>query len=464
MFIIYNLLISLVFLLLFPLLVFYLFFKPDLFTEVTERLGFQSIGFTNYLNILRKENKEIIWVNAASVGELMIARSVIEKLMEKQCNYGYIITTNSSSGWKTGKQLFGPEKVILLPLDLPWVAARVARKVKPKLTILVEFEAWPNMIHYLTKVGSKIVLVNGALDNKIIKIYKAFPGLLKTTLNQLDYLGMKTTEEMTGVEALGINSDKIGVTGDMKWDQSSRKIGEQERLKLKKELQIPESADLLIAGSTHPGEEELIVKTYTRLKKYKKDLVLLLAPRQIERAEELRQLGESYHLKTVKRTSIRTEGVSEASNHEVVILDTIGELAELYSIATVVFIGGSLVNIGGHNFFEPVIYGKPVLFGPYIQKFTASAELLMDHHIGIMVRDEDDLRSKMIFLLQDKNHVKTIECRAIELLQMVGGATQKNLEVIWRYCAKDYPKINEINEKERSEKANHEAENPFSLL
>ena len=426
----YNLLLSLLFLLLLPFALCYLLFKPKLWGEVKERIGLFPQRVNNYLKGLKQEKKDLIWVHAASVGELMMAKTIIGELVNKYSNIGYLVSTNSSSGMKMAAQLFGSEKHILIPLDLPWIMKLLVSRIKPKVTILVEFEAWPNFIDNLSRIGSKIVLVNASMNKKIIKSYNYFPGLLTTTLNKLDFLGMQSEEEAEKVKALGVERSKIKITGNMKFDNYFKAKDKMGASELKDRLQIPRNAPILIAGSTHSGEEEMLFRIYPEIKKEIKDLLLIIAPRHLERTEEVKLLGESYNLKMVECTKFDTPGFRWSFADGIIILDTMGELADLYTIASVVFVGGSLVDNGGHNLFEPVIYGKPVLFGPYIQDFKETAELLLENQIGIMVKNEEELKNKILLLLQDENRRREIRGKAEELLAIEKGAVKRSIKII----------------------------------
>lgn len=427
MFMLYNLVVSVLFLCLLPLALLIPLLKPNISRELMERLGCFSKVIEDYLQALKKAKKDVIWINAASVGEIIMVQPLIKELSVMYPNAGYIIVTNSSSGQQMAKKLFGAEKVILQPLDLPAITRRVAQKVKPKLTIVVEFEMWPNIIQALSKVGSKVVLINGAMDNKILKYYRLFPGLLKATLNKLDFLGMKNETEKKIVDSLGVKPSKIRVTGDLKYDGSFKVMCKDDKKAIKDSLDIPENAIVLVAGSTHPGEEEIIFKVYIELKEEFKDLVLIIAPRQIERVAEIRQLGEGYSLKPVERTRLAAKDFKGTLGYEVVILDTIGELADLYSISTIAFVGGSFAKIGGHNLLEPVFYGKPVLFGPYVQDFQEIAEVLLMNNIGMMVRDEEELKNKIRLLLRDEARRQGIRANAEGLLEREKGALKRSM-------------------------------------
>ena len=431
----YNLSLLVLFLLLIPLALVILILKPNLVRKLLERLGKVPPAFASYLQELKKENKAVIWINAASVGELMMSQPIIRELTSRDASLGYIISTNSSSGLKMGKQLFGEEKVFLLPIDLPWIAKRMAQKIGPKLTILVEFEMGPNLIRQLVKTGSRIVLINATMENNTAKMYSKIPSLFKDTLNQLDFIGVQNQEEKERMLALGVKPTNIKVTGNMKYDNRSKRVEGVEQLALKKRLQIPEHKQVLIAGSTQPGEKENIFRVYTELKKELADLVLIVAPRQIERTAELKQLAEMYGFTAIERTKIVGHEDCPTTGHNVIILDTIGELADLYSIATVVFVGGTFAKIGGHNLLEPVFYGKPVLFGPVIYKVRKMADYLQQNGIGIMVRNEDELRKTLLSLLQDEERLQTIAHRAKDFLEVMGGATQRNMQVIGGFLA-----------------------------
>jgi 3-deoxy-D-manno-octulosonic-acid transferase len=437
MFVIYNILISALFLLFLPLSLLFVFIKAEFAVkEFTGRLGFYPKHFNDYIKLVKKEKKDLVWIHAASLGEIKMATTIMKELNENQVNLSYIVSTNSSAGRQMAERLFGPEKTILIPLDLPWIIKSLVGRIKPKVTILVEFEARPNFIYNLSRIGSKIILLNGSMDNKILKDYVYFPGLLSSILSKLDFLGMKTEEEVAKVRKLRIEPSKIKVTGNMKMENSLKIVDEQSRNILKERLKIPYHVDVIIIGSTHSGEEELIFKIYQDIKREIKDVVLILAPRHIERTNRIKILGESYQLKLVERTKIDVVVNRQLADDEIIILDTIGELAALYSIATVVFVGGSLVDKGGHNLFEPVVYGKPVLFGPYIQDFKESAELLLENQIAIMVKNEEELKTQILFLLKDKARQQLIFDKASELLRKENGLIKKNIKIIEEYLKK----------------------------
>lgn len=433
MFIFYNILISSLFLTFLPLSLLYLFSKTEFVVkEYLERLGIYPKPFKNYIKLIKKEKKDLVWIHAASLGEIKMATTIINGLQEKEVNLNYIVSTNSSAGRQMAERLFGPEKTILIPVDLPWIIKHLVEKIKPRLSIFVEFEAHPNFIHYLSKVGSKLVLINGSMDNKIIKEYNYFPGLLARTLRKFDFLGMKTEEEEENVKNMGIEPDKIEVTGNIKMNYFLKLIDEDKVKNIKQKLKIPHNAEVIVVGSTHSGEEELIFRIYWEIKNEVENVFFILAPRHIERTKRIKLLGGRYQLKLVERTKIDLLD-GWLKKDEILILDTMGELADLYSIATIVFVGGSLVDKGGHNLFEPVVYGKPVLFGPYIQDFEESAHLLQERRIGIMVNDEEELKTQIISLLKNKTEQRAIYERAKELLKEDKGMMERYINIVKQF-------------------------------
>lgn len=430
MFVLYNILISALFLLFLPLSLLYLFSKTEFVVkEYLERLGIYPKCFKDYIKLVKKEKKDLVWIHAASLGEIKMATAIMNGLREKQINLNYIVSTNSSAGRQMAERLFGPEKTILIPVDLPWIIKYLVETIKPKLSIFVEFEAHPNFIHFLSKVGSKLVLINGSMDNKIINDYDYFPGLLARTLRKFDFLGMKTDEEVEKVKNMGIEPEKIEVTGNIKMDYSLKTTDEDKINRIKQRLKIPHNAEVIVVGSTHSGEEGLFFKIYREIRSEVENAVLILAPRHIERTKRIKRLGERYGLKLVERTKIDSLD-RWLEEDEIIILDTMGELADLYSVATIVFVGGSLVDKGGHNLFEPVVYGKPVLFGPYIQDFEESAQLIQEKRIGIMVKDEEELKTQIISLLKDKTEQRAIYERARKLLMEDKGLMGRYINIV----------------------------------
>jgi 3-deoxy-D-manno-octulosonic-acid transferase len=239
---------------------------------------------------------------------------------------------------------------------------------------------------------------------------------------------MQSIEEVEKVKALGVEHSKIKLTGNMKFDNYSKTSDTIGSAGLRERLRIPEDAFVFIAGSTHAGEERVVFKIYQEINKKFGNFFLIIAPRHIERAQKIKRLGQRYNLIPIESTKIESLTPAQSGKH-VIILDTIGELANLYSIANVAFVGGSLINNGGHNLLEPVIYGKPVFFGPYIQDFKALAHMLSKYKIGFMVKSKEMLRDG-ILEFYDQERQLLIEQRAREFLAQNEGATKRSINII----------------------------------
>lgn len=426
---IYNLLILILFMILLPYLVLRSILKPGERQKLKERIGILPDQVKEYLRQLKDEQRKIIWIHTGSVGEVIIARAIINKLSENVANLGFIISTEGSSGLKMAKKIWGEDKTFLLPLDLPWIISKVIKEVNPGLIIIVEANLWPNFIYYAKKYKCRLILVNGRIDEADIE-FKYLPRLLKEVLNKIDVISLQTETDLKNVEKIGINPKRIKLAGNIKFDQLPAPLSEERKKALRKELGISLKRDILIAGSTHPGEEKVILEVYQSVISELKNLTLIIAPRHIERADEIVKLSRQYNFEPVKRTSI-TPGQNE--DNQVIILDTIGELGTLYSIATIVYVGGSLVEKGGHNLLEPLAYGKPVFFGPYIFNFKEIANLLLEDRIGIKIQSAEELRQGLITLIKNKDRLKEIERKAAEMLRKEQGAIEKNIDLIMKY-------------------------------
>ncbi|MGE5197675.1 MAG: 3-deoxy-D-manno-octulosonic acid transferase [Deltaproteobacteria bacterium] len=392
-------------------------------------------GFARRLGFLPKGLKldRPIWIHAVSVGEVMAVRGLLEELKKAYPRKDFVISTVTPTGNSVARNISARgDFITYLPLDFSFTVGAVLKRVKPSLFILAETELWPNLIGYLKKEGIPIIVVNARLSERSFKKYLCANFLLKNALNKINLFCVQAPRDAEKLRRLGVYEYKIRVTGNMKFDMKDYSDLKDKCPALKRKLGL--KGKLLVAGSTHPGEEEAILRAYKRLLADFPDLELLIAARHPERTQEVEKLVLSSGFKTRRISRLSGPLEEGASGKTVFILDTVGQLLSFYALADIVFVGGSLAKKGGHNILEPAALGKPVLFGPQMFNFRDIADLFLENNAGILVEDEEELVPKIKALLRDPSGAEALSQNAGRLIDDNRGATAKNMLLIKEYA------------------------------
>ena len=376
--------------------------------------------------------KKPIWVHAASVGEAFCSISLLKKIKKEFPHLKIILTTMTSTGNETAKaHLPEADQVLFLPIDHPFIIRRTIEKIQPNLLLIAETELWPNLLRSCGKKGIPIVLFNGRISQKSFQRYLLFKFFFKECLKHVSLFLMQTEEDRTRIIEIGGESQKTRVVGNLKFDQTFPSFTQETMVEIAKNLGLQGKENIFIAGSTHSGEEEILVNLYKEIKKMDPHLVLILAPRHLERLEEVERVLKKESLSWLRRTSLSLgAGRSDQEQPDVILLDTMGELMGIYSLGTVVFVGGSLVPVGGHNPLEPLFFKKCVLFGPYMFNFLEISSRLIEAGGAIQVSGKEDLFSQMKRLLFDEKARKGVGEKGFQFLQKHQGATARMFEEI----------------------------------
>ena len=402
----------------------YLLIKSKAHKDFSQRFGKLPLIFKT-LSTFRP-----IWIHAVSVGEVLAVKNFTQKLHEKFPDKKIVLSTTTKTGNATAnKVISGDILKFYFPLDFSFIVKKVIDAINPCCFVVMETELWPNLISVLSKRNIPIILINGRISDKSFKGYKRIKFLFGSILKKINIFCMQTARDAERIETLGACNSKIKVTGNMKFDvEILPGLG-----CLKKNLGLEEPSKLIIAGSTHPGEEEVVLAAYKDLLKSFSDLELLIAPRHAERSKTIKKLSEKYGFKT----RFLSERRRPKPKNTVLILDTLGCLGRLYSLSELVFIGGSLVKKGGHNLVEPAIYGKPIVFGPYMSNFRSMAKLFLENKAAIQVHDKTDLLDIFRTLLNDKEKRDALGLNARNLLNGSSGATDKNVGEVMQLISPD---------------------------
>jgi 3-deoxy-D-manno-octulosonic-acid transferase len=388
MYAIYNILIIITGLLTIPYLIVKIIADSRYRAGIKERLGFISII---------DKTKPRFLVHASSVGEVNVAYIFIKELLTRNRDCEIVLTAMTPEGYFTAKEkLKGMAQVSYFCLDYRSCVKRFLNKIDPDMVFIIETEFWPNFLKALTKRDIKTVIINGRISERSFNRYKLLKGFVKSVLKNVDSFFVQLEIYKTRLEFFTGGSADIKVTGNIKFDidDSSFNIDDELLLKIN-------ALDYIVAASTHDDEEKKILSIFPKIKEKAGDIKLVIAPRHIKRCHAIEALLHQMGLSYIKRTQFSQD--VNPGDYDVILVDTIGDLVTFFKSAKLVFMGGSLVNVGGHNVMEPAYFSKPVIFGKYMQNFADASELLLNEGGGILVRDVLELKDRVLYLLSDKD-------------------------------------------------------------
>lgn len=368
------------------------------------------------------------WVHAVSVGEAATAVSLVEALLDRWPALRVILSTVTPTGARVVRERLGDRVThCYFPLDLPGPVRRAVDAVAPAFFVALETELWPNFYRELSRRGIPSMMVNGRISDRSFRRYRWARLLLRRLLRQITVFAMQSSEDARRVVLLGAPVERVFVTGNLKTDVAS--LPGETATMWERLLGLSGKELVWVAGSTHRGEEAVILEVFLDLRARRPDLRLVIAPRDPGRIPEVERLLQDRHLEAVRRTELS----GNPARRDVILLDTVGELAQLYSVAHVVFVGGSLVPWGGHNMLEPALCRKPVLFGPHNMNFRESAELLLRCGGAVQVSDGRELRMALQQLLEDSGLRKRMGEAGFQAVRARRGAVAETLTLVQRF-------------------------------
>lgn len=375
----------------------------------------------------RLNGRRAIWVHAVSVGEVLAVQPLIQRFLTDYPDTPLVLSTITPAGFEVASRLLGDRGVtIYSPLDFRLTVRRTLQVIQPRILLLVESELWPNLIRLLKQRHIPVVVVNGRVSERACRRYLWVRPWVKALLGSLEALLMQTEVDAERVIRMGAPAARVRVLGSLKWDASLlTRPTRQDLDAVAARLGVKVGDPLIVAGSTHRGEEEVVLQTFRTLRASHPSLRLLLAPRHLERVVEVEALIRQYNF-----TSLRTSQASHLGDWEVGLVDTMGQLALYYGLATVTFIGGSLIPHGGQNPLEPAGLGKPIVFGPFMHNFADIARQLLSHQAAQQLASGAELVSVLSRLLADGVEACAIGRHAQELIERSGGSTQRTLDAL----------------------------------
>lgn len=391
--------------------------------SLSQRLGYLPVSF----NI---DAESSIWIHAVSVGELLTARPLIAALREKHPALRIFLSTTTMSAQQLARRNpLDVDGVFYFPFDLGFVVRRTLDLVKPRLFLMMETEIWPNLLRECRRRGVRTAIVNGRLSARSFPRYRLARGFFRHVLADIDRFCVQSAESRRRFVEIGAPADRVTVTGSLKFDSLEPASAGQARSRERvlRYFRFAPVRPVWVAGSTMKGEEAIVLRVFRRLKASQPTAVLVLAPRHPERFDDVVAMAQQEGFRTVRRSELPIDVEPRA---DVVVLDTIGELAAVYQVGTLVFVGGSLVPTGGHNILEPAVFGRPVVFGPHMHNFAEIAAAFVAADAGVQVASDGAFEDEVLALMADPVRRARLGAAGRALVEANRGAKAKTLETL----------------------------------
>ena len=387
----------------------------------------QKLGFLEP----RPTSAPCIWVHGVSVGEVLSARGLVQRLKRRFPSWEIVISTTTDTGQDVARRNYPEKRIIYYPLDFSWAVRRALSRINPQVIILVELDLWPNFLRAAKARGASIAVVNGRISQRSFRNYRRLWPFLKRAFSSIDLFAVQEETYAQRLTNLGIPKEKVVVTGTMKYDTVVTEKDEALRQKMMKILRVTKKHIVLVAGSTHESEEKDILKVYSALVKEFPELRLVIVPRHPERFDGVAQVISESGFNCLRKTQLEERKITGAlGRDQVILVDTMGELIDIYRLADLAFVGGSLIPKGGHNMLEPAGLARPVLFGPFVFNFQDVAENLLQARAAIQVKDTSDLENSLRELLRNPEKGEQMGQAGRKLVLQMQGATERTLKLL----------------------------------
>lgn len=401
-----------------PLFIVHILTRPKRRKTVIERLGIRTPALT------RPERP--VWVHALSVGEVLSSVPLVKTLRKKYPGRPLVFSVSTLTGHGVAETAMGKDIDMLFyfPYDFAWSIRKTMRKVNPCVFFLVESDIWPNCLFEMKKKRVPVILVNARISPGSFRGYKRLAVFMRAVFSWLSVICVQSKLDAKRFVSIGVSSQKICLTGNVKFDQDVEPVAEHDVERMRQKIRAEPGQKILLAGSTHEGEEAVLLDVFFRIQKEFGKAVLIIAPRNPDRARRVRFLASSFGGTAATLSELESGLCGPA---EVVVVDKIGLLSRLYALADIAFVGGSLVKSGGHNPLEPAAFSKPIIFGPDMSDFSSVADMLVVNGGAFRVDGGRELFVCIRRLLEDDRWAETMGQRAFDVFQGNKGAVNKTI-------------------------------------
>ncbi len=390
---------------------------------VPERLGFSP---------RMDDGRRRLWIHCSSVGEASIPRKLVEEFRESYPDWDVVFSTFTDTGAERLRKLYPDCTVFYWPLDLSFCVENCLNRVEPSAVVLVELEVWPNFMDACARMGIPVSIINGRISDRSAHALRCLSRLVPRLWKPVELCCARSGVDARRFAATGIGEERVFNLGSLKYDALHMQADSDKVKALQRQFRLAPDAPVLVAGSTHPGEEDIICQVYVELKREFSDLRLIIVPRHIERAEKVAARIGSFNLPFSRKTELDADRTS-VTGDEAILVDTIGDLVACYDLATCVFVGRSLKPPGGgQNMMEPAALGKPVLVGPHTGNFKPEMALLKQEDAVLQVQDAEELWRQLHRLLSDRQFARAQGGRARAAVLRSQGATMRTFRKLQR--------------------------------
>ena len=430
----YNVLLLVYWATLIPMLIYRLIREEGFYQRIKQSIGFLPDDLKEKIS-----NRHAIWVHAASVGEIVAASPIVREMRKTHPNEVIIVSVVTATGFRMAHQIIkGADGILYFPLDLPYLTDRILTIVKPRAIVLVETEIWPNFLRIAARKNIPVMMMNGRISRRSSSRYRMITFFTRRVLSTIYVFCMQSRIDAQYILDIGADPNKVIVTGNTKYDQTYGIVTDEEKKRYLKELGFDENTyPIMIAGSTHKGENVSVYKAFCNIRNHFPGAKLIIAPRYIHQADLIYDEGVKHGVTMVNRSDM-VAGKQIAGPYDGVLLDTIGELGRVYSLGDLIFVGGSLAHIGGHNILEPAAHGKPIVVGPNMFNFVEIFDLLSSRGACVMVRNEEEFIDTCLDILIHPEKSEEMKRHCLEIVEENQGATKKNLDELQRLLDEVY--------------------------
>jgi len=387
-------------------------------------------GFIPASALAKLQGRQVLLLHAVSVGEISAARPLLKALRDRYPDHALVVSNSTETGRQTASGFKEIDLCVYSPFDFLPSVRTMFRLLNPCVIIIMETEIWPNFTREAARRGIPLVMANGRISDRSFPRYLKLSWFFRHALQNFTLLCMQSETARERIIAIGAPAQRVVVAGNLKFDIPYNPVDVREKGALRRHYSIPEESLVIVAGSTHAGEEEMLINAYRELLADSTELFMVMAPRHPQRCAEFAVLLEKTGIVFRRFTELKPDNGTMFQRGELLLVDTVGELMNLYALADLVFVGGSLVPVGGHNLLEPASRGIPFVFGTHMSNFREITALVLENRAGVQVSTPAELAQTLRSLLGNPETRQLLRDNSLKMMHDNGGATERHMKRI----------------------------------